>query len=98
MADSIVTRRGYTSVESPQQDEEARWTPNKASNAPPALYAPDDDGGPSRKGLQQERPIESNRADIVTMVALLVGAAALRFWHIDHPSGVVFDEVHFGRL
>lgn len=101
MADSLLSRRGYSNVsqhETVQADEEARWTPNKPSNNPPAIYAPDDDGGPSRKGLQQELPIESNRADIITMVALLVAAAALRFLHIDHPSGVVFDEVHFGRL
>jgi len=106
--DSTMSRRGYQSVslkDSSYNDEEARLSPFKqnslnaaSTSSQPVIYAAEDDGGPSRKGLQQELPIERNRADIITALVLLACAAALRFIHIGHPSGVAFDEVHFGRL
>jgi dolichyl-phosphate-mannose--protein O-mannosyl transferase len=40
-------------------------------------------------------PIPWLRIDTLIVVALVAIAAALRFWHIGHPSEIVFDEVHF---
>lgn len=101
MADTVLSRRGYSSVsqkDSAYAQEDPRWLPAKANTQQPALYDPADDGGPSKKGLQQEQPIETSKADLLIMGGLLAAAATLRFVHIGHPAGVVFDEVHFGRL
>jgi len=35
------------------------------------------------------------RIDTIMIVVLTVAAAALRFWHLNHPPEIVFDEVHF---
>jgi Gpi18-like mannosyltransferase/4-amino-4-deoxy-L-arabinose transferase-like glycosyltransferase len=39
--------------------------------------------------------LEWTRLDTVIISALLVVAAATRFWHLGHPNAIVFDEVHF---
>lgn len=35
------------------------------------------------------------RSDTLMMILLLAVAAALRFWNLNHPNELVFDEVHF---
>lgn len=32
------------------------------------------------------------------IIILLILAVVSRFWHLDHPAQVVFDEVHFGKF
>lgn len=34
----------------------------------------------------------------LAMIVLTVLAFATRFWRIDYPNEVVFDEVHFGKV
>lgn len=36
-------------------------------------------------------------ADYGIALCLLALAALTRFWHVDQPRAVVFDEYHFGR-
>jgi dolichyl-phosphate-mannose--protein O-mannosyl transferase/Gpi18-like mannosyltransferase len=40
-------------------------------------------------------PFPWMRTDTVVMVLVLAVAAALRFWNLNHPNELVFDEVHF---
>lgn len=40
-------------------------------------------------------PIAWRWIDAIAIAAIVAVAAALRFWHIGHPSEIVFDEVHF---
>ncbi len=41
------------------------------------------------------QPLTWLRTDTVLLVLLTGFAALLRFWHLGHPSEIVFDEVHF---
>jgi hypothetical protein len=41
---------------------------------------------------------ERSPRDWAVAIGLLLLSAALRFYKIYHPSQVVFDEVHFGRV
>ncbi|GAA5848504.1 hypothetical protein JCM9279_006585 [Rhodotorula babjevae] len=45
-----------------------------------------------------EEPPSSNRVDYAVLALVFVLAAIVRFWHIDFPAQVVFDEVHFGKF
>ncbi|TBU37009.1 O-mannosyltransferase [Dichomitus squalens] len=45
-----------------------------------------------------ERLFETEQINIVMIVALTTIAFALRFYKINHPDQVVFDEVHFGKF
>ncbi|KAM0787551.1 hypothetical protein ACM66B_003621 [Microbotryomycetes sp. NB124-2] len=40
----------------------------------------------------------NHKTELVVMTAVFAFAAVLRFWRINHPAGVVFDEVHFGKF
>jgi hypothetical protein len=40
-------------------------------------------------------PLPWLTVDTVVLVAVVGVAAALRFWNLDHPHEIVFDEVHF---
>lgn len=40
-------------------------------------------------------PLPWAKIDAALMLILVSGAAGLRFWHIGHPTEIVFDEVHF---
>ncbi|KAH9840262.1 glycosyltransferase family 39 protein [Rhodofomes roseus] len=45
-----------------------------------------------------ERILETDKANIAVVGILTVLAFALRFYKINHPDQVVFDEVHFGKF
>ncbi|KAH9941500.1 O-mannosyltransferase [Amylocystis lapponica] len=45
-----------------------------------------------------EQIMESDQASVATAVVLTALAFALRFYKINHPDQVVFDEVHFGKF
>lgn len=45
-----------------------------------------------------ERFLETERASMVMLALLTLLAFALRFYKINHPDQVVFDEVHFGKF
>ncbi|KAF9482561.1 O-mannosyltransferase [Pholiota conissans] len=45
-----------------------------------------------------ETLLETPKASFVVVVALTALAFALRFYKINHPDQVVFDEVHFGKF
>ncbi|GAA5970820.1 hypothetical protein JCM11641_004467 [Rhodosporidiobolus odoratus] len=49
------------------------------------------------KGYDEDPPSQ-NKVDYVILAFVFLLAAAFRFYRIDHPSGVVFDEVHFGKF
>lgn len=66
-----------------------------ASGGPPA--EPADDAAP-RRYLPVNPAIFRNFTDGPVMFFLLGIAFALRFYQIQHPSEVVFDEVHFGKF
>ncbi|TCD71835.1 hypothetical protein EIP91_003178 [Steccherinum ochraceum] len=52
----------------------------------------------SRHTSSLDRLLESDQISVVIMVALTALAFALRFYKINHPDQVVFDEVHFGKF
>ncbi|EPQ27011.1 uncharacterized protein PFL1_05295 [Pseudozyma flocculosa PF-1] len=65
----------------------------------------DDDDDDDAKGLAKRHDLaplpasaHAYRGDLAIALALLAGALALRFYRIDHPAQVVFDEVHFGKF
>ncbi|KAJ7066632.1 glycosyltransferase family 39 protein [Mycena amicta] len=45
-----------------------------------------------------EKLLETKKASVVVVAALTTLAFALRFYKINHPDQVVFDEVHFGKF
>ncbi|CCM01812.1 uncharacterized protein FIBRA_03880 [Fibroporia radiculosa] len=45
-----------------------------------------------------EQVLEKDRASMAMAAFLTVAAFALRFYKINHPDQVVFDEVHFGKF
>ncbi|KAJ7577078.1 glycosyltransferase family 39 protein [Mycena floridula] len=45
-----------------------------------------------------EQILETHKASLVVVTALTTLAFALRFYKINHPDQVVFDEVHFGKF
>jgi Gpi18-like mannosyltransferase/4-amino-4-deoxy-L-arabinose transferase-like glycosyltransferase len=50
---------------------------------------------PEKAAPARTPPLEWARLDTVIIGGLLAVAAATRFWHLGHPDGIVFDEVHF---
>ncbi|GAA99574.1 glycosyltransferase family 39 protein [Mixia osmundae IAM 14324] len=48
--------------------------------------------------LPEHEPVDKPAVDVLVVCLLTLLAALLRFYRIDHPSGVVFDEVHFGKF
>ncbi|GAA5825596.1 hypothetical protein JCM11251_000303 [Rhodosporidiobolus azoricus] len=49
------------------------------------------------KGYDEDPPSQ-NKVDYAILVGVFLLAAAFRFYRIEHPAGVVFDEVHFGKF
>ncbi|KAI5474151.1 SET domain-containing protein 6 [Pseudohyphozyma bogoriensis] len=49
-------------------------------------------------GKEDEQSFGQSRVEWIIMAAIALLAAAFRFYKIDHPAGVVFDEVHFGKF
>ncbi|GAA6027484.1 hypothetical protein JCM8097_007884 [Rhodosporidiobolus ruineniae] len=49
------------------------------------------------KGYDEDPPSQS-KVDYAILALVFLLAAAFRFYRIDHPAGVVFDEVHFGKF
>ncbi|KAJ3733211.1 glycosyltransferase family 39 protein [Lentinula guzmanii] len=45
-----------------------------------------------------EKILETDNASVVVVAVLTALAFALRFYKINHPDQVVFDEVHFGKF
>ncbi|KAE9399518.1 glycosyltransferase family 39 protein [Gymnopus androsaceus JB14] len=45
-----------------------------------------------------ERILETQKASVAVVAVLTALAFALRFYKINHPDQVVFDEVHFGKF
>ncbi|GAA5849445.1 hypothetical protein JCM8547_000453 [Rhodosporidiobolus lusitaniae] len=45
-----------------------------------------------------EDPPSQNKVDYGILAGIFLLAAAFRFYRIDYPAGVVFDEVHFGKF
>ncbi|KII87353.1 glycosyltransferase family 39 protein [Plicaturopsis crispa FD-325 SS-3] len=45
-----------------------------------------------------EKILDTERASVAVVVTLTLLALALRFYKINHPDQVVFDEVHFGKF
>ncbi|WVN88694.1 uncharacterized protein L203_103907 [Cryptococcus depauperatus CBS 7841] len=71
-----------------------------ADESPPLPRVSADDSKPrilrppiSSQSIRSEHVISWTTAMLLTVVA-----AAVRFWRIDHPDQVVFDEVHFGSF
>ncbi|KZT71964.1 glycosyltransferase family 39 protein [Daedalea quercina L-15889] len=63
--------------------------------------SPDDDQiefSSPRNRSAAERILETDRANIAMIAILTILAFALRFYKINHPDQVVFDEVHFGKF
>lgn len=50
------------------------------------------------RGLKKAVPPSPPKYDAVDLVLLVVTSACLRFWRIDDPDSVVFDEYHFGKF
>jgi len=51
-----------------------------------------------RNRNQLELLLETHKASVVVVATLTALAFALRFYKINHPDEVVFDEVHFGKF
>ncbi|GAA5931969.1 hypothetical protein JCM1841_006118 [Sporobolomyces salmonicolor] len=50
------------------------------------------------KGYEEDPPSSTSPAEAAILALIFLVAAAFRFYRIDHPAGVVFDEVHFGKF
>ncbi|KAH9167385.1 glycosyltransferase family 39 protein [Lactarius sanguifluus] len=67
----------------------------------PSITLVDDDDQPPQdpdSRTQLELLLESNEASLAIVGVLTILAFALRFYKINHPDQVVFDEVHFGKF
>ncbi|GJE91205.1 glycosyltransferase family 39 protein [Phanerochaete sordida] len=51
-----------------------------------------------REGFSIEKLLETQEASVALVATLTLLAFALRFYKINHPDQVVFDEVHFGKF
>lgn len=84
---ALAVHYGFTSLQRETAAEKGRpdflGRISSAFKAPPARPVPD------------PPPLPWLRVDTLVMVALILAAAAIRFWHLGTPPEIVFDEVHF---
>jgi dolichyl-phosphate-mannose-protein mannosyltransferase len=71
---------------------------------PPSKKASDDNFNPNieldklAKAGAQRAAVQSETEYKIGLVIVTVLSFVTRFWGISHPSEVVFDEVHFGKV
>ncbi|BGO99459.1 Dolichyl-phosphate-mannose--protein mannosyltransferase 4 [Rhodotorula toruloides] len=97
-SDSTTPARAVSPSHDPRLDKRSDdWNADVTGQAGQAGTQGSGKGYLLDKGAEEEPP-SSNRTDYIVLLGVFLLAAALRFYRIDHPSGVVFDEVHFGKF
>lgn len=75
-----------------------RQTPGQSTPVPDSSKSEAKSTARSAAAAVLSAALPKDGYNVIDIVVLLVLAAIPRFWRIDEPDSVVFDEFHFGKF